>query len=190
MLEHVPSIVGEALKSVRPGLDKLVCNKDFAAVPETIAVESPAFGQGMTLPADYTEDGRKLSPPLTWRNVPAGTAAVALVVEDADSPTPAPLVHAIVTGLAGRDGSLEPGALKGPAGGGSLGQLGKNSYMKAEYLPPDPPSGHGPHRYAFQVFALRERPALEPTPGRSELVEAMRDNVLAKGVLVATYERP
>ena len=26
--------------------------------------------------------------------------------------------------------------------------------LSATYLPPDPPPGHGPHRYAFQVFAL------------------------------------
>lgn len=34
MLEYVPSILGEALKGVRPGLAKMVALKDFPDVPE------------------------------------------------------------------------------------------------------------------------------------------------------------
>ena len=188
MLEHVPAILGEALKGVRPGLEKLAA-ASLADVPETVAVDSPAFAHGAALPADCTADGRGVSPPLRWRNLPAGTAAVALLVEDADSPTPRPLVHAIVTDLPGRDGELAEGALKGPGGPGELHALGRNSFMKAEYLPPDPPTGHGPHRYAFQVFALREAPRLDPEPGRDALLAALSGRVLAKGVLIGTYER-
>lgn len=189
MLEHVPAILGEALKGVRPGLEKLVAAKDFADVPEVIAVDSPAFGHGAPIPADHTEDGRKLSPPLAWRNLPAGTAAVALLVEDADSPTPQPLVHAIVPDLPARDGALAEGALKSPGGPGAAHALGRNSFMKAEYLPPDPPTGHGPHRYAFQVFALDAPLSLDPGTGRDAFVTAMTGHVLAKGVLIGTYER-
>ena len=190
MLEHVPAIVGEALKGVRPGLEKLVGTKDFADLPETIAVESTAFGHGGPIPADHTEDGRKVSPPLTWTNLPDGTASVVLVVEDADSPTPEPLVHAIVLGLPGRDGGLAQAALKGPGSDGEAHLLGKNSFLKAEYLPPDPPTGHGPHRYAFQVFALDiPLAALEGAPGRGELVKAIAGHGLAKGSLIGTYER-
>jgi Raf kinase inhibitor-like YbhB/YbcL family protein len=190
MLEKIPSIVGEALKGVRPGLDKLVSAKEFGAVPDGIVVESPAFGHGGPMPADYSEDGRKLSPPLTWRNLPAGTAGVVLLVEDADSPTPAPLVHAIVLDLPAQGGGLGEAELKSAGAGGMPHRLGKNSFMKAEYLPPDPPSGHGPHRYAFQVFAVDRALELKDEPGRGALVEAMKGHVLAKGVLIGTYERP
>ena len=154
MLENVPRVVGEALRGVAPGVDKLMTNKDFSDAPRAIAVSSPAFAEGGPIPADHTEDGAKLSPPLGWSGVPAGAAEVVLVIEDADSPTPAPLVHVIVHGLPGRDGALAAGALGGPASGGGSHRLGKNSFLKAAYLPPDPPTGHGPHRYAVQVFAL------------------------------------
>lgn len=189
MLEHVPAILGEALKSLRPGLEKLVAFTAFADAPEVIAVDSPAFGHGAPIPARYTEDGGKLSPPLRWRNVPAGTGAVALLVEDADSPSINPLVHAIVPDLAAGDGDLAEGALKSPGGPGEAHALGRNSFMKAEYLPPDPPTGHGPHRYAFQVFALDRAPQLGAEPGRDAFVQALAGHVLAKGVLIGTYER-
>lgn len=190
MLEHVPSVVGDALKGIRPGLGKTVAMQDFADVPETVAVDSAGFGHGAPLPRDVTEDGRKMSPPLAWRNLPAGTHSVALLVEDADSPTLAPLVHAIVLDLPGQDGGLTEGALHGPGSPGGAHRLGKNSYMKAEYLPPDPPSGHGPHRYVFQVFALDAALEAGEEPGRGEVVAAMRGHVLARGTLIGTYERP
>ena len=61
--------------------------------------------------------------------------------------------------------------------------------MRAGWLPPDPPPGHGPHRYVFQLFALANEPMLDPHPGRGALIKALRGNVLAHGILIATYER-
>ena len=189
MLEKIPSIVGRALDGVRPGVEKTVAQKHFGHVPETIGVESSAFGNGAPMPADTSEDGRKVSPPLAWRHVPAGTAQMVLIVEDADSPSLEPLVHAIALDLPGGDGGLAEGALKSEGAPGQGIRMGKNSFMKAEYLPADPPSGHGPHRYLFQVFALGQPLALSDEPGRAAVVEAMAKTAFAKGVLVGTYER-
>jgi Raf kinase inhibitor-like YbhB/YbcL family protein len=136
----------------------------------------------------YTADGEKLSPPLEWSGIPAGTAALVLLVEDADSPTPQPLVHAIVLDLPPSETRLAEGALPGPAGGAARA-MGRNSYFMARYLPPDPPPGHGAHRYAFQLFALDAAPTFKAPPGRRELVDAIRGHVLAKGSLIGTYER-
>ncbi len=190
MLEHMPKVVGEALKGLRPGLDKLTANADFAAAPESLVVSSPAFAADGAIPADYTEDGRKVSFPFAWRGVPAGAAEVVVLIEDADSPTPAPLVHTILLGLPGRDGAIAEGEMKSPGGEGRPHRLGQNSFLKAGYLPPDPPTGHGPHRYAVQVFALDAPLALGEAPGRGAVVEAMAGHVVAKGVLIGTYERP
>ncbi len=68
-------------------------------------------------------------------------------------------------------------------------EVGKNSFLKTGYLPPDPPTGHGPHRYLFQLYALNRRLGLEGVPGRGALLEAMHGHVLAKGVIAGTYER-
>ena len=188
MLEKIPSIIGEALKGVRPGLEKTVAWASLSDVPATIAVESTGFGHDHPIPSTFTEDGAKRSPPLAWSNVPSGTAEVVLVVEDADSPSIDPLVHAIAFGLP-VEGSLPEGALGG-GGAAPAVAVGQNSFFKTGYLPPDPPSGHGAHRYVFQVFALGKASGLTGEPGRGAVVEALKGKVLAKGVLIGTYERP
>ena len=99
-------------------------------------------------------------------------------------------LHTIAWGLPGMDGDLAEGALKSPGSAGEDLSLGRNSFFGAEYLPPDPPPGHGPHRYVFQVFALDRTPDLHGKPVRSQLVHAMKGHVLARGLLVGVYERP
>ena len=54
---------------------------------------------------------------------------------------------------------------------------------------PSPPPGHGPHRYAFQVFALDGQPQFRVTPGRGALMRALAGHVLAFGQVIGTYER-
>jgi Raf kinase inhibitor-like YbhB/YbcL family protein len=190
MLEKLPSGLGHALKALRPGPEKLLMNdRAVTGAAAALTVTSPAFAEGAALPSRYTADGEKLSPPLAWSGVPDGTAAVVLVIEDADSPTPHPLVHAIVHDLKPGERQLAEGALPGPAGRGEARAMGRNSFLGAAYLPPDPPPGHGPHRYAFEVFALDARPTFAGPPGRGDLVGALRGHVIAKGGLIGTYER-
>jgi phosphatidylethanolamine-binding protein (PEBP) family uncharacterized protein len=67
--------------------------------------------------------------------------------------------------------------------------MGRNSYLTTRYLPPDPPRGHGAHRYVFQVFALDRQPQFDSPPGRTALLDCIRDHVVAKGLLIGTYAR-
>lgn len=187
MLEKLPHAIGHLLQGVRPGLEKTVYHDPrLAGVQASIAVSSSAFADGDALPVRFTDDGAGTSPPLQWDGVPAGSAAVAIVVEDADSPTPAPLVHLIAYPLPGDDGQLAEGAgsTEPPAV-----PLGPNSFLKNAWLPSDPPPGHGGHRYVFQVFALDAAPDLGEHPGRGKIVDALIEHAVAKGVLIGTYER-
>jgi Raf kinase inhibitor-like YbhB/YbcL family protein len=187
MLEHLPQGVGRALRGLRSGLDELVWSSPAAVnAPETLTVASPAFLDGAALPALYTQDGEKLSPPLAWRGAPIEAACVVVVVEDADSPTPAPLVHAIAWNLPVAY-DMAAGEMSGPAE--AREHLGWNAFHQAAWLAPDPPPGHGPHRYVFQVFALDRPLSLDRTPGRREIVAALKGRVCAKGRLIAVYER-
>ena len=61
---------------------------------------------------------------------------------------------------------------------------------QAAWLPPDPPPGHGVHRYAFQLFALDVAPTFSATPGRDEVIDALRAHAIASGLLIGTCERP
>jgi Raf kinase inhibitor-like YbhB/YbcL family protein len=187
MLEHLPAVVGRNLRRVRPGLAQLTFYRpELATTPCSLTVRSPAFRGYDPIPARFTVDGSGTSPPLVWFGVPDGTRSLAMIVEDADSPTPAPMVHAIVADLPPVLSRLDDGELVDHAGGP---RLGRNSYLRAGWLPPDPPPGHGSHRYAFQLFALAAEPELVEHPGRRALVEALARHTIARGMLVGTYAR-
>jgi Raf kinase inhibitor-like YbhB/YbcL family protein len=190
MLEHVPHWLGHAMRGLRAGADKLVI-----AAPElgsgfpALDLTSPAFANGARLPVRFTADGEGVSPPLLWRDPPAGTMALALIVEDSDAPSPQPLVHAVVSNIDPATRRLEEGAIAADGDGRPDRDVGRNSYFREGWLPPDPPTGHGDHHYAFQLFALSA--ALDPgsSPGRTAIVEAMAGKVIAAGLLVGTYAR-
>lgn len=190
MLQRMPEAMGRALRKVRPGLNEIIFH-DAGITGDNHAIEvaSAAFAHGGAIPARFTADGVRLSPPLAWRGVPSAAAAVMLVVEDADSPTPHPFVHAIAWNLPGHDAHLPAGALRGPNAHGDGHVLGLNSLLRAEYLPPDPPPGHGPHRYAFQIVAIDRSYDFGRPPGRRRLLQSLRGHVLAKGCLIGVYER-
>jgi len=191
MLEKLPDLVGQVLRGQRAGLDKTAFHAvDLRAGMAAIRVGSLAFADHAPIPERYTADGDGDSPPLHWSGVPEAAASVAVIVEDADSPTPQPLVHAIVVALAPGDGALQEAALPSRDHDGAGLRLGRNSYLQASWLPPDPPPGHGVHRYAFQVFALEAGASLEGEPGREAVLEAIREHGLASGCLIGTYERP
>ncbi len=186
MLKNIPEAVGRALSGTRAGLDGVALHRIEA--PSGIIVTSPAFAPDATMPVRFTADGEGVSPPLRWTGVPPGAKAVALLVEDADSPTPHPLVHAIIHALPGTDGGIDEGAMPGPGHDGDVA-AGRNSFLRAGWLPPDSPPGHGPHRYVFQVFALDIAPDAATSPGREALVGTMAGHVLAKGAMVGLFDR-
>lgn len=201
MLEHMPAWLGHSLKGLRAGADALVIARSGLGSESasgakagtgfaTLDLTSPAFAHEGRLPPRFTADGDGVSPPLLWSAPPEGTAALALIVEDADAPTPQPLVHAIVWHIAADRLRLAEGAIRADGAGTSDGDVGRNSYLREGWLPPDPPSGHGEHRYAFQLFAL-DAALGDPgvSPGRTALVEAMSGHVLAAGLLIGTYSR-
>jgi Raf kinase inhibitor-like YbhB/YbcL family protein len=191
LLENLPDAIGHALVNQRAGIEKIAFNViGLRAGMGNIGVKSVAFVDHGPIPPAYTADGEGISPPLQWDGLPAGTASIVLMVEDADSPTPQPLVHAIVVELSPRDVALGEGALPSSDHDGLGIKVGENSYLRTKWLPPDPPPGHGVHRYVFQVFALSALVSFSETPGREEVLDVLRDKAIASGMLIGTYERP
>ncbi|MDB5842477.1 MAG: phosphatidylethanolamine-binding protein [Herminiimonas sp.] len=191
MLEKLPDAIGHALRNLRAGLENIAFNQiDLRAGTGSINLSSLAFNDHEPIPEQYTADGNGTSPPLEWTGIPAGATSLVLIVEDADAPTPHPLVHAIAVEIAPQDGSLPEGALNHSEHADSVLKVGRNSYLQANWLPPDPPPGHGVHRYAFQIFALAAGPDFSGTPGRDAILEALRERAIASGCLIGTYERP
>jgi Raf kinase inhibitor-like YbhB/YbcL family protein len=185
MLEHVPAWLGKALKNVRAGHGKLAIARlggEGVLGKGGFTLTSPAFGDGEPLDPSFTADEEDaVAPPLEWTAPPAGAQELVLIVEDPDAPTPEPFCHWLVWGLRAQRGKLLEGE--------TPPRVGKNSFRNSEWLLPDPPTGHGPHDYVFQLFALDTGVPLMPGAGRSELIEAMAGHVVAAAVITATYER-
>lgn len=191
MLEKLPGVVGHILRDRRAGLDKLAFNRSELRVGQgMLQLSSLAFADHAPIPARYTADGEGVSPPLQWQGVPGNAAILVLIVEDADAPTGDPLVHAIVVDLAAEDGALAEGAIRSAGHEGEHVHEGRNSYLQKGWLPPDPPPGHGEHRYAFQLFALGPGEPFRGTPGRDEVMRAIQERGVASGMLIGTYTRP
>ena len=190
MLEKLPDSLGHALRHQRAGLEKIVFQRmQLRNGQGAIDVHSLAFVDHAPIPTRYTADGAGNSPPLQWSGVPPAARSMVLIVEDADAPMPSPLVHAIAVNLPGGDGALAEGALDRANNSDAELELGRNSFLGTGWLPPDPPPGHGPHRYAFQLFALADGPPFQGHPGRDVVTDALAARAIASGCLVGTYER-
>lgn len=185
MLEHVPTWLGKALKNVRAGHAKLAIAtlaSEGLLNKGGFRLTSPAFADGEALDPSFTADEEDaVAPPLEWTAPPPEAMELALIVEDPDAPAPEPFCHWLVWGLRAQQGKLLEGE--------TPPRVGKNSFRNSEWLLPDPPTGHGPHDYVFQLFALDTGIPLLPGASRSELVAAMKGHVVGAAVITATYER-
>jgi len=190
MLENIPRGVGHALRGVRAGFERIASERPaFVNIADTIALESSAFEDGGSIPPHHTADGEGLSPPLSWSAPPSAAEAFVLLVEDPDAPGPEPLVHLLAWDLPPDLRTLPEGQFASPGHAGLDETLGRNSYLQGAWLPPDPPTGHGPHLYVFQIYALARRLNFDGRPRRSRVLADMEGRVLAKGLLTGTYER-
>jgi Raf kinase inhibitor-like YbhB/YbcL family protein len=157
-----------------------------------IVVESPTLTPGKAIPREYSADGRNVSPPITWRNVPAGTKELALILEDPDAGNPPPFVHWVIykipasaTGLPEAI-SIDPAAAMPAEIAGAI--QGISGFRRPIYRGPAPPPGK-PHHYHFVVYALDANLDLKPGLNRADLLAAMQGHIIGQGELVAIYER-
>lgn len=147
---------------------------------------STAFQDGAEIPRTYAHEGRDISPPLSWTDVPAGARSLALIVEDPDAPDPA---HPLRTWTHWVVFDLPPDAAGLPEGAGDLAprHLGLNDWKQQGWGGPAPPIGR--HRYFFKLFALDRELGLD-RPTKKELEQAIgRATVLAQAQLVGTYQQ-
>ena len=149
----------------------------------SLKVQSPAFGNGDTIPVRYTADGENVSPPLSWSAGPYRTVAYALVVDDPDAPA-GNWVHWVAWNIPGVQ--IEEGISPSPRLPSGAVQ-GRNSWKRTGYGGPQPPSGT--HRYFFRVHALDAQLDLSPDAGKEELERVMRGHVLASGEMMGKYTR-
>jgi Raf kinase inhibitor-like YbhB/YbcL family protein len=164
-----------------------------------LSLSSTAFAPGGEIPVRHSCFGENLSPPLTWSGIPAGTASLALVVDDPDS-EPAGFVHWVVYNLPPDtlglpeavpiDSELEDGTLQGAndfapfvgqtfPSGAAINGVG--------YAGPCPP---GRHRYVFTLYALDSRLDLPAEAAAAQVLTGMQGHILTQALLAGVLTPP
>jgi Raf kinase inhibitor-like YbhB/YbcL family protein len=165
---------------------------------------SPAFTDGGKLPKDYTADGKKSSPPLSWGEVPEGTKCFALLMVDPDIPEqykgnfPEGFLHWALMDVPVETMSLAEGAA---SAGGQLpsgAKMLQNHFAAMNmpelawcYGPPWPPDA-GPegkgHGYKFTVYALSTpHLPLSDEADFAAILKGAKDAALAEATIVGYY---
>ena len=148
-------------------------------------IKSSAFVEGGMIPSKYTCDERDISPPLEWKDVPAGAKSFALICDDPDAPGGI-WVHWVVYNIPSNISRLEENIKPEPGAKNTMLQ-GSNSWSRTGYGGPCPPSGT--HRYYFKLYAVDEMLPLKPGMSKKQLLDAMKGHVLAEAQLMGKYKR-
>lgn len=161
-----------------------IFNKD--PLRSSMKLTSPAFKDGDTLPQKYTCDGGDVNPPLQWHDIPASTKSFVVIVDDPDAPQKTPWVHWILFNIPASVRSLDENVsvdtLKGA-------QQGLTSNKDRRFHGACPPHGHGIHHYYFKLYALDTMIQVPHGDSKEDILEAIKDHIVAQAQLMATYQR-
>ncbi|HBJ82807.1 MAG TPA: hypothetical protein DDZ88_02810 [Verrucomicrobiales bacterium] len=127
-----------------------------------------------TLPAEFTGDGDGISPPLEWSGAPASTQGYALIMDHA-APGGEMKWYWTIYDIPANANSLPENSQK-------IGKLGTGFKGGVGYEPPRS-KGPGAKTYVLTLYALNEPLKIAGTPGREELLAAMKGKVLATSSL-------
>jgi Raf kinase inhibitor-like YbhB/YbcL family protein len=181
--------LGRLLRGVRAGDRHSVANHPaLNGVPETISLESAWFlNDGhMPLGSAGIGVGENISPPFTWKGIPAEAVELAIIMEDMDAPLHRPFVHMIACGISPDRTGMAEGTL---AHRTRDVYFGKSTLGAQGYMGPRPVPGHGPHRYVFYILALNRYTKFQSPPKLKEFLKDVTGTVVAYGHLVGAYER-
>jgi Raf kinase inhibitor-like YbhB/YbcL family protein len=146
--------------------------------PQDMSVTSPEFGTGVPMPHQYTCFGKGESPPVSWSGGPAGTRALALVMDDAGAPI-TPYVYWVVFNISPDTPDIQAGAV-------SIGKLppgalqADNSKGLVGY---DAPCPQHSHQYRFTVYALNAPLPLKNGASLAAAWSAIAAHALGRGRL-------
>ncbi len=161
----------------------------MASASASFVLRSPSFADGGSIPIRHTCEGADVSPALEWAGAPAGTKALALVVDDPDAPDPkAPRmtwVHWVLYDIPPSASGLREAVAREVLPTGT--RQGLNDWKRTGWGGPCPPIGR--HRYFFKLYALDVALGDLGAPTKAKLEAAMKGHVLAEARLMGTYEK-
>ncbi|AYY14266.1 YbhB/YbcL family Raf kinase inhibitor-like protein [Actinobacteria bacterium YIM 96077] len=145
-----------------------------------LKITSPDIGADGQLADRHANDRDNTPPVLHISGVPQGTAELAIICHDPDAPLPWGFTHWTLYGIPAETAEIGADA-------DTRFRPGPNNFGRTGYGGPQPPAGHGPHRYYFWVYALHR--AVEGEPSMREFLEKYADAIIEQNRVVGVYER-
>lgn len=149
-----------------------------------LALTSSAFANMGAIPATYVakNNGGNQSPPLQWKNAPAGTGSFAIQMVDLDFQNP-PFIHWVITNIPATSTQL-PAAV--PAGNNLASPpeaMGANQLKN--YAGPNPPNLHS---YEWTIYAIKQGETLNLGNNSATNKTELESKSLGKATLIGTYQ--
>jgi Raf kinase inhibitor-like YbhB/YbcL family protein len=142
-------------------------------------LESPAFGSQHPIPKKHTGEGKDISPPLRFIDIPPETKSLVVIVDDPDAPM-GTFDHWITWNIPPSTREFSEGG-KGPV-------EGMNSFRSLQYRGPMPPPGKV-HRYFFKLYELDSTLNLQEGATKDLVEDAMKGHIITQAELIGTYKR-
>jgi Raf kinase inhibitor-like YbhB/YbcL family protein len=134
---------------------------------------------GGQIPARHTCDGDDATPALSWANIPAGTAELALSFTDID----AGFTHWVMPGLNAARATLAEGEIPPEA------VVRTNDFGEAAWAGPCPPPDEAAHTYLITVHALNQQVEVADDAATDDVISLLNQTVLAQSSISGTYAR-
>ena len=153
----------------------------------TMKLTSSEFGEGATIPSQFTCDGANASPSLSISGTPKEAKSLVLIMDDPDVPKQLKpdgvFDHWVMFNI--------PPSTAEMAAGRSAGVAGANGAGKNSYTGPCPPSQYEPseHRYFFRAYALDIELPLRAGVTKKQVQDAMSGHIIGQAELMGKYKR-
>ena len=161
---------------------------------QVMTLATPAWPDGGTIPAKYTQAGDQVSPPWAWSNVPDGVTSFVLIAHDVDAAAgngTDDILHWMLWNIPATATGLAEGVPQGAQLADGTRQI---SASGPYYRGPGAPARGPAHHYVFELFALDapiDVPAVGASPAqtRAAVAAAMAGHVRGKAAAVGLFKR-
>lgn len=150
-----------------------------------INITSDSFKESELIPSKYTCDDKNISPQLAWDKPSDKIKTFAIIAEDPDAPG-GNFIHWVAF-------NIPANVLDLPEDVTPIKNIpeevlfGTNNFGHIGYGGPCPPSGT--HRYFFRIYGLDSAMHLEAGSEKMDLINAMKNHIIAEGELMGKYSR-
>lgn len=150
----------------------------FSTEEIVMKLKCPELENGGAIPERFSQYEANRSPQLDLADVPAAARSLTPIMDDSDAPS-GTFTHWVVFDIDAETSGFRENRVPRDV------RLGANSYGRAEYTGPKPPSGE--HRYFFQLFAIDTRLQLADGAAREDVAREMQGHIVARAESMGRY---